>query len=153
MQYPRSTLFGGSALFVTSAHAQTSASPDAPAGAGGGALVFVIVMVALFATIAVVVKAMDRRRRRNEEGVHLQARIADAVLLDPALMKLPVSANVRVPFWRATPVTVDAHGEVPTPTLREKALNLVIREASTTGLRFRVVDKLSVAPGAIRRAA
>jgi hypothetical protein len=135
------------ALFAAAAHAQTPAPTGAPAGDGtSGALAFVLLMVGLFALIALGVKVMDRRRKRDEVAVQTQARIADAVLLDPGLMKLPVSADAHVPFWGDT-ITIDVHGEVPTPALKDTALSLVAREASSSGLRFRVVDRLAVATG------
>jgi hypothetical protein len=116
-------------------------------------LVFLVVMAVLFAMVAVVVKTLDRRRKRAEEAVQLQARIADAMLLDPTLGKLAITATVTAPFWQHAPVTIEIRGPSPTPALREAALRLVLREASASGLPFRVEDRTTVAPRDIARRA
>jgi hypothetical protein len=146
-------------LFSTAlAEAQTSTPPAAvPAadGAGAGAsglFVFLGVMVVLFAVVAVMVKTMDRRRKRNEEAVQLQARIADAMLLDPTLGKLALTASVAAPLG-ASPLAVEVHGEAPSPEIRDEALRLVMREATAGGLPFHVEDRMTVGARAARRAA
>jgi hypothetical protein len=141
------------------AEAQTATPPvgvPAANGAGGGAsglFVFLGVMVVLFAVVAVIVKMMDRRRKRNEEAVQLQARIADAMLLDPMLGKLALTASVTAPL-SGSPLAVEVHGEAPSPEIRDEALRLVIREATASALPFHVQDRVTVGtPGAARRAA
>jgi len=145
-------------LTAALAEAQTATPPaGAPAadGAGGGAsglFVFLGVMVVLFAVVAVVVKTMDRRRKHNEEAVQVQARIADAMLLDPVLGKLALTASVMAPL--SGPLTVEVHGEAPSPEIRDEALRLVIREATVSGLPFHVEDRMTVGvPGVARRVA
>ena len=141
------------------AEAQTATPPvSAPAATGGaggasGLFVFLGVMVVLFAVVAVVVKTMDRRRKRNEEAVQLQARIADAMLLNPVLGKLALTASVTAPL-SASQMVVEIHGEAPSPAIRDEALRLVIREATVSDLPFHVEDRMTVgAPGAARRVA
>ncbi len=155
----RSTALAAPALVVAGlAEAQPlspsgSAATDPSAGGVSGMLVFLVVMVALFAIVAVVVKALDRRRKRSEEAVQLQARIADAMLLDPALGKVAITATVTAPFRQHAPVTVEVRGQAPTPALRDAALSLVLREASASGLPFRVEDRTTVSPPAVSRRA
>ena len=141
------------------AEAQTATPPvgapaaDGAAGGASGLFVFIGVMVVLFAVVAVVVKTMDRRGKRNEEAVQLQARIADAMLLDPMLGKLALTASVTAPL-SGSPLTVEVHGWAPSAEIRDEALRLVIREATASGLPFHVEDHVPVgAPGAARHAA
>jgi hypothetical protein len=147
-----------SAWIVTSlAWAQTAAPSPSPAmpvapppaagatGAGGGA-VLVGVLIALFVIIGVAVKMYDWKRKRDEEAMYLQARIADALLLDPSLAALPVAATVHAPFGRRSPVRIEVTGQVPAPTLRDAVLNIVNAEASRSGLEFSVDEHLTVRP-------
>ena len=156
-----SRLLGATLGLLTAAlaEAQTATTPaGAPAagGAAGGAsglFVFLGVRVVLFAVVAVIVKTMDRRRRRNEEAVQLQARIADAMLLDPALSKQALTASVAAPL-SGSQMVVEVHGEAPSPAIRDEALRLVIREATASGLPFHVEDRMTVgAAGTVRRVA
>jgi hypothetical protein len=155
--------FGSSALTLSSwivtrlAWAQTVApapspvTPMAPSpaagstGAGGG-VVLVGVLIALFVIIGVAVKMYDWKRKRDEEAMYLQARIADALLLDPSLAALPVAATVHAPFSRRSPVRIEVTGQVAAPTLRDAVLNIVNAEASRSGLEFSVEEHLTVRP-------
>ena len=148
-----------SSLFTAAiAEAQTAPPPAGvpPADGVGGAsglFVFLGVMVVLFAVVAVIVKTMDRRRKRNEDAVQLQARIADAMLLDPVLGKLALTASVTAPLSGAQ-ATIEVHGEAPSPAIRDEALRLVIREATASGLPFHVEDRMTVGmSGGARRVA
>jgi hypothetical protein len=134
------------------ADAQTVAPPADGAGGASGLLVFLGVMAALFIVVAVVVKTMDRRRKRDEEAVQLQARIADAMLLDPTLGKLAITASVMAPFSRASSLAIEVHGEAPTTALRDEALSLVIREATASGVPFHIEDRITVGGRAHRAA-
>ena len=158
--------FGSSALTLSSwivtslAWAQTAApspspampvAPPSPAGAtgatgAGGGAVLVGVLIALFVIIGVAVKMYDWKRKRDEEAMYLQARIADALLLDPSLAALPVAATVHAPFGRRSPVRIEVTGQVPAPTLRDAVLNIVNAEASRSGLEFSVEERLTVRP-------
>jgi hypothetical protein len=145
-------------LLVAVADAQTAnpvGGSAAGSGSGQGALLFFVLLAALFVIVAVVVKLLDRSRKRRDEAVLLQARIADAMLLDPSLVKLPVTATVHAPFSRSAPLAVEMSGQVPTTALRDAALETALREASESGLAFKLEDRIEVAPeaGAISRAA
>jgi hypothetical protein len=138
------------------AEAQTAPAPapavDAAEGGASGLFVFLAVMVVLFAAVAVIVKTMDRRRKRNEEAVQLQARIADAMLLDPTLGKLALTASVTAPL-SGSQMVVDVHGEAPSPAIRDQALRLVIREATASNLPFHVEDRMTVGVNSAARSA
>jgi hypothetical protein len=50
-------------------------------------------------------------------------------------------------------VTIEVRGQVPTPALREAAINLVLQEmGDIAGTRFRIVDRMTVV-SAVPRAA
>jgi hypothetical protein len=130
----------------------TPVAPPASGEAGGGAL-FVVLMIVLFAIIGIGVKLYDLSRKRSDEAMHLQARIADALMLDPALATLPVAATAHAPMWRGSPMTIEVTGQVPSPALREAAMNVVLSEASRAGVEFRIEDRLAVVPHITARAA
>ena len=131
------------------AGAQSAGPVDrAAAGSGQGALMFFALLAALFVIVAIAVKLLDRSRKRRDEAVLLQARIADAMLLDPSLVNLPVTATVRAPFSRSAPLTVEMSGQAPTPALRDAALETALREASESGLAFKLEDRIAVASDA-----
>jgi len=56
--------------------------------------------------VGIGVKLHDLRRRREAEGVPLQAQVSDALLRDPSLFGLAVTPTARVPWWSGTPVTL-----------------------------------------------
>jgi hypothetical protein len=124
----------------------TAPSPSAGATGAGGGVVLVGVLIALFVIIGVAVKMYDRKRKRDEEAMYLQARIADALLLDPSLAALPVAATVHASFARRSPVRIEVTGQVPAPTLRDAVLNIVNAEASRSGLEYAVEEHLTVRP-------
>lgn len=143
-------------ILVTLAGAQTSASPSpqgpAPAGDMTGAMFVVAVMMALL-TVGIAMKVFDRTRERRDEAAALQARIADALRVDPVLGHLPVTATTHAPSARSSPVTIEVRGHVQTPALREAAIALVMREAFDRGVRFRVEDRMEVDPSMFKHAA
>ena len=154
------SMLGAPMALVAPAWAQATAPtptptptvPPASGEAGGGAL-FVVLMIALFAVIGIGVKLYDLSRKRSDEAMHLQARIADALMLDPALATLPVAATAHAPLWRGSPLTIEVTGHVPSNALREVAMKAVLAEASRAGLEFRIEDKLTVTPQPLRRVA
>ncbi|PWU22807.1 MAG: hypothetical protein C5B48_09665 [Candidatus Rokuibacteriota bacterium] len=146
---------GGPAWAQVTTPIPTPAPVTPPAGgeSGGGGALFVVLMIVLFAIIGIGVKLYDLSRKRSDEAMHLQARIADAMMLDPALAALPVAATVHAPLWRGSPMTIEVTGQIPSPSLRDAALNVVVSEASRVGVEYHVEDLLTVAPQPIRRVA
>jgi hypothetical protein len=118
----------------------------------GRIVVFAAAMLLLL-LLGIGVKFLDLRRRRDEEAVAIQARISDALLLDPALSHLPIVPTVRVPLWRGKPAMVEVRGSVPLPGMRRAAVDLVVKEALRTGRTCSVVDRISVNPATLRHAA
>jgi hypothetical protein len=146
-----SWIVAGFAWAQTAAPAPSPVTPMAPSPAAGstgtgGGVVLVGVLIALFVIIGVAVKMYDWKRKRDEEAMYLQARIADALLLDPSLAALPVAATVHAPFSRRSPVRIEVTGQVPAPTLRDAVLNIVNAEASRSGLESSVEEHLTVRP-------
>ena len=131
------------------------AVPPGPASEGGAGqgLVAFIVVVGLLVLIGIVVKLYDMKRKREDEGVAMQARLSDALLMEPSFAGFPITPTVHVPLWRSSPAVVVMTGAVPTPELREAALRLVIREMKHPGIDYRIEDCLSVDTLIARQAA
>ena len=144
----------GHALFAmmaapAAALAQTTptAPPVAPAAADGssaGLVGMVAVLLALFVAVGVAVKIYDAKRKREEQGVALQARLSDALLLTPTLTGVPVVASVHMPLRRSAPPHVELTGTVPNPEARETARRVVQRELD--GIHAQFEDKVVVDP-------
>jgi hypothetical protein len=142
-------------VFATPALAQGIPSPaplpsgTLPADGGSGALIMVGVFVAVLVILGAIVRVHDMRRRREEEGLTLQARLGDALLTDPLLNSAAIVPTVRVPLRKGSPVKVEVTGSVPSPDMRERALH-VIRQEATRFAQYaqdvEVEDRLSVLP-------
>jgi len=111
-----------------------------------GSVIVVLAVIALIAAIVIASKASDLKRKRTEQATALQSRITGALLTHPALGHLPITAMTTVPWRRRSPLTIRVSGKVPTAALRGAAMSLVIREAFDSGLKFRVEDRVAVAP-------
>jgi hypothetical protein len=127
-----------------------AAASENSAGDGLVALVFVI---GLLAITGIAVKLYDVRRKREDEGVALQARLSDALLTEPSLARLPITPTVHVPFRPRAQAVIALTGKVPTPALREAVVRLVIREATFPRGNYRLEDRLFVDTLTSRRAA
>ena len=113
------------------------------AGAGSAA-VLVLLVIGLLVIIGVLVKLFDLRRKREAEGVHLQARVSDALMREPDLINLAVTPTAHVPWWSGTPVRLEVTGRVPTPLMRDQVLRLVEQEARQVRSDVTLVDQLQV---------
>jgi hypothetical protein len=132
----------------------TPVTPAAPASASGGGWLFLGLLVGLFVIVGIAVKVYDLSRKRSDEAVRVQARIADALLLDPALVNLPVAATVHASLRRGSPMLVDVSGRVPSREIHDTVMNLVAREARSAGVEFHLEDDLVIdAAAAARHAA
>jgi hypothetical protein len=121
------------------------------AGAGSTAIL-VLLVLGLLVVIGVGVKLYDLKRKREMEGVHVQARLSDALMREPDLISLAVTPTAYVPWWSGTPVRLEVSGRVPTPESRERVLLLVDREARQIRPDVTLVDHLQV-DAAVNRAA
>jgi hypothetical protein len=116
---------------------------------GPGALVVVGILVVLVAIVAAIAKVHEVRRRREGEGLVLQARLGDALLMDPLLSGMAVVPTVHVPVRKGSPVRIEVSGNVPSPEARERVLHVIRQEATRFAqyaLDVEVVDRLSVLP-------
>ena len=110
-------------------------------------------VILLFVVVRVAVKFYDRRRKREADAVALQAKISNALMVEPSLAGLPLTPTVRMPRWRREPVMIELSGWVPRPALRQAAINLVIREVESMGLSCCLQDRVAVDAEWLRRAA
>ena len=110
---------------------------------GAGATVIVL-LVGLLVIVGVGVKLYDLKRKREAEGVHLQAQVSDALLRDPNIYGLAVTPTAHVPWWSGTPARLDVVGRVPTLASRERVLRLVEQEAQRVRPDIVLVDHLEV---------
>jgi hypothetical protein len=121
----------------------TSPPPPPENGAGSGLFAFVFVLGLLTVT-GIAVKLYDMRRKRENEGVALQARLSDALLTEPSLAHLPITPTVHVSSWPGAQAVITLTGTVPTPALHEAVLRLVTREATFPRGGYRIEDRLFV---------
>ena len=135
--------------------AQTATAPPPPAPPAEGsaaALVGIVgVFLALFVAVGIAVKIYDAKRKREEQGVALQARLSDALLLTPNLVRMPVVASVYVPLLRSAAPVVELKGTVQTQDARETALRVVQRELA--GVNVQLEDQIVVDPQGVKVAA
>ncbi len=135
----------------------TPSPPGMPApvtgleGGAAGAVVAVVALLAFFVLVGMLVKLYDRKRNREEEGVVLQARLSDVLLLDRSLSEALIVVSVHMPLWRRFPPVVEVTGTVATPELRDAALRRVEREL--TGTDARIEDRIGVDPLTFKRVA
>ena len=115
--------------------------------------VLVSAVILLLLIVGIAVKLYDRAQKRDQDAAALQARLSDALMVDPMLSHFPITATVRIPMWNGRPVMVEVTGTVPRAGLRQAAVDLVLREALRTGKTCRLVDRISVDPAMLRHAA
>lgn len=139
------------------AFAQTPATPIPAAappaeGSTAGLVVMVGVLLALIVAVGIAVKIYDAKRKREEQGIALQARLSDALLLTPGLTGVPVVASVHMPLLSSALPVVELTGTVPTPDARETAVHVIQRELQ--GIEARFEDHVMVdAQQGVRRVA
>ncbi len=134
----------------------TPGPPVRPEGVeeGSGELLVIFLGVAALAFVVVgLASAIDRRRKREDEAVRVQAQISDALIRDRNLASLPVTPSVHISAWRRSPATIDMHGQVPTAELRQAVLHVAEQEASRFLDAFHIQDRLAVVPSMGSRAA
>jgi hypothetical protein len=135
------------------AQTPTTPSPAAPPadGSAAGLVAMAGVLLAFFVAVGIAVKLYDAKRKREEQGVGLQARLSDALLLTPGLTSMPVVASVHMPLRRGSPPVVELKGTVLTPAAREIAVHVVQRELA--GVNAQLEDQIVVDPQGVRKVA
>jgi hypothetical protein len=103
-----------------------------------------LLLFGLLVIVGIGVKLYDLKRKREAEGVHLQAQVSDALLRDPTLFGLAVTPTAHVPWWSGTPVRLEVCGRVPSAAARELALRIVSQEARSVRPDVEIADKLEV---------
>lgn len=125
--------------------AQPATSPGAAPAVGGEAVGPLLLSVAVAVAIALVgVRLLDLRRRRQDDAIRLESQIAEALLRDATLGRLPLAPEAHVPFWRGSPSRLALRGEVPRQELRDAAIRLAQREAAQIRPGVRVEDRITV---------
>ncbi len=151
----RTSLAGLFVLLAVVEVAWTRATSPAAASenSAGDGLVALVFVIGLLAITGIAVKLYDMKRKREDEGVALQARISDVLLTEPSLARLPITPTVHVPFRPRAQAVIALTGTVPTPALHEAVLRLVIREATLPRGNYRIEDRLFLDTLIARRAA
>ncbi len=104
--------------------------------------------IAALVVVVAIAKAIDLKRRREDEAVHLQAQISDALLRDRMLASLAVTPSVHISIWRGAPGTVEMHGQVPTGELRQAVLHVAAQEAARLVAGYEIQNRIAVVPSA-----
>ena len=107
-------------------------------------MIVVAMMLLLVVLLGVAVKLFDLKRKREEEAVAAQARIADALLMDSTLAALPLTPTAHLPLWKGSPLILEIKGAVPSPELREAAVEVATREIARSRPDFLIEDRISV---------
>ena len=128
----------------------STAAPPAD-GSAAGLVAGAGVLLAVFVAIGIAVKLYDVKRKREEQGIALQARLSDALLLNPSLAGLPVVASVHMPLLSGSPPVVEVKGTVLTPDAREIAIHVVRRELD--GINAQLEDQIVVDPQGVKHIA
>lgn len=126
-------------------------SPGTGAGGASAVLAAIVLVVTAIVVIGGLVKILDLRRRREAEAVQLQAQVADALLRDPQLFGLPVTATARV-GWRGSPAVLELAGQVPSVEAREAVLRVARDEAARIRPDVTIEERLAVVPAVTRAA-
>jgi hypothetical protein len=116
-------------------------------------IVVIGLLLVLVATLVAGVSLYDLRRRREDRAMELQARLSDAMLLEPALVEAAVTPTVHASSWPRGPFTIAVAGAVPSPEIRYAALALVRRETAGIGRDVQIEDHIVVNPRMITRIA
>ena len=135
--------------------AQTTTTPGVPAAEPGGAgtLIAVAIIGLLVVGLAVMVKMIDARRRREDKIAGVQGRLSDTLAADPMFARLPVTVTVHGSGWGSAPATIVLSGNVPNEEIRDAARRVVETEAQGRLDDFRIVDRMGIDQMAWRRAA
>ena len=121
------------------------AAPQAATSGGmGPTLTVFLLLFGLLVIVGIGVKLYDLKRKRDAEGVHLQAQVSDALLRDATLFGMAVTPTAHVPWWSGTPARLELVGRVPTPDARDRARRIAEEEALGVRSDVEIVDRLEV---------
>jgi hypothetical protein len=101
--------------------------------------------------IGLIAKILDLRLKRDGEVVAVKGHLRRA-RRRPRIVRAPLTATVRVPLWRGSPVTIRVFGEVPSGELKQAALRRVQRTAEAElAVRARIKSRIGVTRAAPNR--
>ena len=112
----------------------------------GEFVAMVAVGIIVLLAIGIIGRLLDLRRRREDEALGLQSRVSDALMLEPGLAGLAVTANMHVPLWPRKPPTLEIVGRVPTPDQHELASRVAVRTLAHRAAEVQIEDKVWVDP-------
>jgi hypothetical protein len=120
---------------------------------GPTAFVGIAVVVVIGGLIALGVRYLESRSRRDEDAARLQQALSEPLAHDPTLAGCSVLPVVSLPLRGSA--RVELSGWVPSPSLRAAAVRAVEHEAARLGQPIRMIDRLEVTDGggAMRRPA
>ena len=113
---------------------------------GNSIIALVAVGIGLLLVIGIIGRLYDLRRRREDEALGLQSRVSDALMLEPGLTGLAVTASMHVPLWPRKPPTLEIAGRVPTPDQHELVSRVAMRTLADRAPQVQIEDKVWVDP-------
>src|SRR5262245_8009720 len=136
----------GIAWAQTSATAPATGTPPAAgaASSGGSAALGFLVILGLLVLVGIAVKLYDRKRKRDADGVHLQAQVSDALMRDSRLAGLVLTPTAYVPTWGSGPAVIEISGEVPDAAMPAAVLRMARDEAARFRSDVQIMDRLTV---------
>jgi len=110
------------------------------------ATIGVIALLVLILGVGVAVKAYDRRQKREDEALGLQALMSDALMAEPRLSGLVLTPTVRPSHRGASSIAVELSGTVPRPELREVAFDVARRAVGERRADIPIEDRVVIDP-------
>jgi hypothetical protein len=89
---------------------------------------------------------LEQRRRRDEGASQLQLLLTARLRREPGLTQLPIAPTAVPPLGRGA-VRITVAGQVPSPELRRRALQVIEQEAARTVGAYQIEDNLEVVSG------
>jgi len=132
---------GAGVAMPTAARAQTSGATTS-----GETFGVIVVAALLVVAVGIAVALYDRQRRREQKALELQAKLSDALLLDPSLPGLTITPTVLMPFSARGTVVIDLAGYVRTTEMRDAAIQIVRKETAGLERPMRIDDRILVNP-------
>lgn len=117
---------------------------DGSSATQAGVIVGLVLAGIVFAIVTA--RIVDLRRKRETEAVEIQSRVADALLADGVLGRLPVSVTVHIPIAHRDQAVAEVRGDVPSQEMREAVMQAVQREVLHLRPQAQVEDRLMVMP-------
>jgi hypothetical protein len=113
--------------------------------AGIGSVLVVGILIALG------VRYLEARSRNDEEATRLQQALVEPLAHEPVLAGNSVLPLVSIPL--RGPARVELTGSVASRDVRDAAERAIEREAARLGRRIRIVNRLDLMDGTMRRPA